>query len=218
METGEAIRAHIHDKDQSLTLLPISCDAPPRNIDNLVIDETLQLNPDEPGLIVFTSGTTGYSKGVVLRRRLFSSAPVAKPGSATISYRPIHWLGGAGDIIVAMVTGKKLYALGEKSGAVDMLDTMRDYNITHAVFWPLYLRRIKDIITSQRVEERARWPGHFKALGVIRCTSGVLEPSAIQFWTDLTGLPFENRYSATEFGGMVISGISTTQVRTHVRP
>lgn len=195
-----------------MDLLPISCDAPPLNIANIGIDETVSLNPDEPGLIMFTSGTTGRPKGVVLRRRLFSGIPGVKPGSTTINYRPIHWLGGAGGIIVAMLTGKKLYALGEKSGAVVLLDALRDYTITHAVFSPPYLRRMKDVITSQGAEERAQWRDHFKSLEVIRCTAGVLEPTTVQFWTDLTGLPFENRYSATEFGGMAITGIPTIQV------
>ncbi|KAM4055712.1 AMP-binding enzyme [Hirsutella rhossiliensis] len=142
-------------------------------------------------------------------------APLAEPGGVAISHRPAHWISGLRDIVTPMVTGTKLYALGEKADAEAVLNALRNYGITHATFGPTILRQMKDVLTGQRgelsQEDRTKWSGHFKALGTIKCSAGVLEPSVIQFWTDLSGLPFENMYGATESGGLAVRGTSTTQ-------
>lgn len=218
LDKGEAIRAYIdeHGSPEPLTLLPISSDASPWSIAHTSIDETAQTDPNGPGLIMFTSGTTGRPKGVVLPRRCLAEAAPAEPGSVTISHRPTHWIGGLRDTIVPVVTGIKLFALGEKASAADVLQAFGQYGITHAAFSPPILRQMRDLLTGQggemSKEERAKWSGRFKALGTIRCSAGVLEPSATRFWTHLTGLAFENMYGATELGGIAIRGSPTMQV------
>ncbi|KJZ74545.1 hypothetical protein HIM_06141 [Hirsutella minnesotensis 3608] len=218
VDKAEAIRAHIDEHDKSpgsLTLLPISCDASPLSIAHACIDEAAQVDPNGPGLIMFTSGTTGRLKGVVLPRRCYAEAVLAELGSVTISHRPAIWVGGLRDIIVPAVTGIKLFALGEMASAAQVLHAFAQHRITHAAFSPPILRQMKDLLTSRcgeiSEEERAKWHGRFKPLGAIRCSASVLEPSAIQFWTHLTGLPFENMYGATELGCIAIRGTQTMQ-------
>ncbi|OBT53698.1 hypothetical protein VE04_06328 [Pseudogymnoascus sp. 24MN13] len=217
LERAENICAYIQEQGNfdTLTLLPISCNAEPlRNVD-IGIDDNLQLDPDGPGLLLFTSGTTGFPKGAVIPRRCFADPQDVEPGAAAISYNPAHWIGGARSLIGPVLTSKKLYIVAQKAGrarAEAVLEAFRNHRITHAIFTPALLRHMKDILIDQSGnlsdDKKNRCSSYFKGLSAIRCSAGVVEFSTKEFWTDLTGLPFENFYSVTELGGGVTRGIS----------
>lgn len=164
---------------------------------------------------MFTSGTSGRPKGVILPRLCYTGTKQAEFGSVTICHRPAHWIGGLRHIIVPAITGVKLLALGEMATATQVLDAFSQHRITHASFSPPILRQMRDLLMSRdggiSEEALAMWAGRFKYLGAIRCSAGVLEPSTMQFWTHLTGLPLENMYAATELGGVAIRSIQSAQ-------
>lgn len=222
MERAEKIRAYVneHEDSGSLALLPVLCTGEPIEIIDVGIDDTLQMAPEGPGMIMFTSGTTGLPKGAVLPRRCFASTSVQvdEPNSTAINYRPCHWLGGAESLIEPMLTGMKLYAIGEKADAEAVLETFKKHRITCASFSPTLLRQIKDLLTDENAqvpkEEQQECSSYFRGLSIIRCIAGMPELSTIKFWTGMTGLPFENVYGTTELGGAVTRAISKIKVRT----
>lgn len=199
--------------------MSISTDAEPVAHDSISIDETLLMKPDGPGLVLFTSGTTGRPKGVVLPRRCFTQESPAEPGEATFSCRPGNWFGGAKALLEPVLVGQSLFILGEKKGrdrAEATLDVFRDERITNTVFTPELLRQLKVALLERTnnglADELSPWAARFANLSFLRCATGVLEPAMIQFWTGLSGCPMENNYGATEMGGGVTIGISRPQV------
>lgn len=198
-------------------LLPISSTADPlSSMDAVRIDETLHVAAEGPGAVLLTSGTTGRPKMVVLPRQCFAYPELAAPGSATINYRPTHWVGGTRCLLKAAVTGVKIHAMDEKSSSDAILETMEKHRITTMSFSPMTLRRLKTVLISKMESspqvEYASW---FSGLTVIRCGGSMVDSSTMEFWSKLTGLPFQIFYSATELGGPSIKGYPTMPVSTN---
>jgi malonyl-CoA/methylmalonyl-CoA synthetase len=199
--------------------LRTSCDAEPlESMNGISIDDTLRLALDDPGVVLFTSGTTGRPKMVVLPRRCFAYTELAEPGSATINYRPIHWIGGVRCLVEAMLTGVKLFTMEEKSTSISILKTLKNHKITSMSFSPMTLRRLKSVLTSKMEEDpQVDYASWFSGLSVIKCGGSMVDSSTMEFWSNLTGLPVEIFYSATELGGPAIKGIPTMPVSSDHR-
>lgn len=208
----DKIANHVEHGSQDILALPIFCEGAPVSPIDVSIDDTVEVDPSGPGFVILTSGTTGRHKGVVIPRRSLIPTYVALPNSTTISYRPCFWVGGATNLIAPMVTGRKLYALRHDTTAQELLNTFKKHRITWLTFSPWMLKAMKDLLTDDdgclsedRRQEYAAW---FQHLTNFRCSSGMPGKETVQFWADLTGLPLENIYAGTEFGGAISVGVS----------
>lgn len=213
---AEKIDAYVRDqgKDDFITL-PISIDAGETRID-IEIDESLWMDPGAPGLVLFTSGTTGPPKGAVLPKRCFAFEYTSKPGSGMINYRPPHWIGGAEGLLEPIVTGARVYSVKERAGAKEVWDIFKNNHITHVLFTPPLLRTMKehytDHIEQLSAEEQKKYVDGFRNMKKISCCSAMIAPGILRFWTSLTGLPFENVYGGTEAGGALTKASLDTKV------
>lgn len=218
LEKAGDIAAYMNKQSSSeFFSLQASCNAEAlRSVASVRIDDALHVAADGPGAVLFTSGTTGRPKMVVLPRQCFAYPELAEPGSATINYRPIHWIGGARCLLEAIVTGVKLFTLEEKSASVSILETFRNHRITHMSFSPMTLRRLKlAVISSMEKDPQADYTSLFSGLSKIKCGGSMVESSTMEFWSKLTGRPVEIFYSATELGGPSIKGIPIMAVSSH---
>ncbi|KAJ6443213.1 Acyl-CoA synthetase family member 3, mitochondrial [Purpureocillium lavendulum] len=188
--------------------LRVSADAPPLGDIDIGIDEGIQVALDGPGVVMFTSGTTGKPKAAVLPKQCLVSGRMPPPGGSTLNYRPPHWRGGLAALITPPMTGLKLYTLKQGSSAEDVWEALKNYRITNLIFNPILLRRLKEAylekIEHLAAEEALRYLDGFKNLGKIKCNGATISPTLLKFWLDLTGMPFQNGYGSTECGGGVM--------------
>ncbi|UKZ72529.1 hypothetical protein TrVFT333_000159 [Trichoderma virens FT-333] len=182
--------------------IPIVCDSEPVKEIEVTIDETLNMDPRGPGLVIFTSGTTGPPKGAVLPRICIVFQPDAPANCQTICFRPPHWLGGAISLVEPMLTGKQVHILRERAGVENIWKVFRNNQITGTGFTPGVLREMKEWLEAQSEDEQEEYLKAFKRIGIIHCAGAMVSPSVLKFWKSRTGLVFNNVYGSTEVGGL----------------
>ncbi|KAL7932159.1 adenylate-forming enzyme AfeA [Trichoderma chlorosporum] len=191
---------------------PISSNTEPQTSMDLKIDDSTPLDPSGPGIVLFTSGTTGPPKAAVLPRRSLTLEYPVTPGSAGANWRAGHWIGGADSLIRPILAGQTLYCVGWNAAVKDILQAFTDHQITFALFNPTLLRQMRDLIAGETgiltEEVKNNYCTLFRGLSTIMCGGNGIEESVRQFWFDLTGLPFENFYASTEMGTIAIESIS----------
>lgn len=194
--------------ENPVRIIPISSAAPPLRTADISIDDTVQLDPKGPGLVLWTSGSTGAPKAAVLPRQCFAYETLADPDSTTISFRPPHWLGGATSLLMPVLRGMKNYILKERADARVIWEVLKENKIISVSFTPTLLRQLKEIYTDELSKltevERQRYLDGFK--NILKITSGgaMVSPTTRQFWTSLSGKPFENIYISTEIGTVAL--------------
>lgn len=159
------------------------------------------MDPRGPGLVIFTSGTTGPPKGAVLPRICMVFQPDAPANCQTVCFRPPHWLGGAISLVEPMLTGKQVHILRERAGVEYIWKVFRNHQITGTGFTPGVLREMKEWLETQSQDEQEEYLKAFKRIGVIHCAGAMVSPSVLKFWKSRTGLVFNNVYGSTEVGG-----------------
>ncbi len=112
-----------------------------------------RIRPDELSLLVFTSGTTGKGKGVMLTQtailtNITSGLQLVDAGDRTIGLLPPHHtFGSTVGILGNLLLGANMYI---SSGTRYLVREMKEHRPTHLILVPLYLetfyRRIKAAI------------------------------------------------------------------------
>ncbi|KAJ5463790.1 hypothetical protein N7475_008734 [Penicillium sp. IBT 31633x] len=151
----------------------------------LEINQELTLPETAGCLILFTSGTTGPPKGVVLPRKMFHCGEGITPATLYLASCPPHWVGGTG-----------------------LIDMLREGRATEMAISPTLLRRLMEYyqenISHLAAEPRNEYIDGAKKLERVIVSGSMLNPSTWRFFADLTGMPIINGYGITEMGGGVI--------------
>lgn len=218
MDKGQEIEKYGQKNGYNVVAVEVSSDSPRLEDNSVTINDSVQMDVEGPGFVLFTSGTTGPPKGVVLPRRCFAYSYTAEPASAALCDRPPHWLGGALTLLESVLTGRRLYIISNHSEASALWDAFKNYNIDWMLLTPGILRRMKQdyehrILTLPK-EEQSRYVSGVRNLKHIWVGGGMPSMLMIQFWENLIGKPIPIAYGATEMGNIIMghNGESTVKV------
>ncbi|MES5817670.1 AMP-binding protein [Streptomyces sp. RG80] len=157
----------------------------------------LEGSPDDPAVLLFTSGTTAAPKVAVLRHRHLASYVLqtvefasAGPEDAVLTSVPPYHVAGVGSVLSSLYAGRRMVHLGAfEPGA--WLELVRSERITSAMVVPTMLARIVEHLDGRPAEVPSL---RSLAYGGARMPPPVLE-AALRAFPD-TG--FTNAYGLTE--------------------
>ncbi|KAK2744988.1 hypothetical protein FQN57_004118 [Myotisia sp. PD_48] len=223
-ENASKINSYLREKGRrelrliQLKALSKSTEEIKRSSTTVNIKKEIHFPPAHPGIVLFTSGTTGRPKAVVLPRCRFYDDQTGAAGDTCIAYRPPHWIGGLVGLTRPILSGRKLYLLGNRPSPEVFWKTFRDCHITHFNITSTLLRQLRDyyqeFLSQLPQDELKGYIDGVKNIQYFTNSAARIEPSTLRFWESLNkDLPFQNLFALTEVGG----GITKTPLRPQLQ-
>ncbi|OAF12308.1 hypothetical protein AYJ54_06585 [Bradyrhizobium centrolobii] len=194
-----AVPVHPLTPEASLSSISARCRAQ-RTLLDLHVSSSLTTYPDRPialtgaGLVIFTSGSSGEPKGVVLRHdrqynKLLSSQQMMAFSEATRFYMPLQltFIFGIWSVLLTLYAGGTVVSPGKfepRTAAIDLLEK----NITDAAFVPTMLRLMLAEAIARRSNARIITAGEF------------MDPALSQRVVDTMAAGVVSIYGLTETG------------------
>ncbi|MFH5801425.1 acyl-CoA synthetase [Haladaptatus sp. CMAA 1911] len=169
-----------------------------------------ETSPDDPALVLYTSGTSGKPKGVLAGHRyLLGSLPAyhcyfhlftSDRMRRTRVWSPSEWAwaGALFDVVFptlslgGTVISRERRSRFDPHRAIDLIERQR---VTHAFFPPTALGRIR---TNASLDDR-----DLSSLDVIMCGGEKLPPSVYRWATRTLGVTVNESYGQTEANGLI---------------
>lgn len=213
---GEALTKEIRSTtNPDFALVPIKSyeEEPQITLDDIKISSNPYHDPNGPGIVIFTSGTTGPPKGAVLKRAAvidsslcFAQQIGIKETDVLLHLLPVHHATG---IWVSFFPFIQTGACIEfKSGGFDSQWTWNRWKqggLTHFTGVPtIYMRMMRyylEHITKLPLQEKQGYEAAARAFKVCLCGTSALPKPINDFWTKMmNGRRIVQRYGSTELG------------------
>ncbi len=185
--------------------------APPADVD-----------PEDPLLILYTSGTTGLPKGAVLshpaeiaRAAVLRAEFGIAPDDAYVAWSPLHHMGGAEYSLTTLMGGGTVFVVDgfDAERLADLVETER---IGWLLLMPGMVGRFADLLDARRVRVRG-----IKVCGVM---ADLVPPADIARITTLLDAPYANTFGSTETGcppcssSLIPIGVAPTRLSKEQSP
>lgn len=176
------------------------------------LDISISSNPPEnrgaPGVVIFTSGTTGKPKGVVLRRTYTQEAALAVGDAYELNHNdvllhvlPVHHTTGFGTSFWPFLNAGACIEFHGKFDASTVLNRWLEGGLTVFSAVPTVFMRLKWFIEQLPPQEQLPYKQSSRQFRAFLCGSSALQENVQDFWTATRGRPIFIRYGATEIPG-----------------
>jgi acyl-CoA synthetase (AMP-forming)/AMP-acid ligase II len=159
--------------------------------------------PNDVCLILYTSGTTGLPKGVMLTNEGMSFSPrIAEEAwgfddsSVNLVAMPMFHIGGIGYGSSAFCSGGHTVLMRDVDPAL-ILRTMADYRVTHAFFVPAVINLLLNTPDVQSTD--------LSSLGLVVYGASPISDAVLRQAISVFGCGFMQAYGMTETSGTVVS-------------
>jgi long-chain acyl-CoA synthetase len=167
------------------------------------IDPNVAVQPDDVCLVLYTSGTTGLPKGVMLTNESMSlSLNVASEAwdfnqdSVNLLSMPLFHIGGIGYGISSMCFGGHTILLRDVDTAI-ILNCIEQYKVTHAFFVPAVIHALLNTPQVTATD--------FSSLQRMVYGASPIGDALLRRAIDVFGCAFSQAYGMTETSGTVVS-------------
>ncbi|KAE8342967.1 hypothetical protein BDV24DRAFT_149942 [Aspergillus arachidicola] len=174
------------------------------SVSPLRIDESATISPRRPGMVLFTSGTSGPPKGVVHSRSVFYEIhTTSSPSEVCLSHRHHLWIGGAMPMIRHPLAGGRLEMIKPDAGR--LWERLHKGGVTILAgtprLWSQMMEYFQSHIQGLPAAEREIYVSAARNLRVAHVGGGMPHQSLLRFWRDDLRRPLTVSYGATELGG-----------------
>ncbi|MDO8519493.1 MAG: AMP-binding protein, partial [Deltaproteobacteria bacterium] len=172
------------------------------------------LTDDRDAMVLYTSGTTGNPKGVVLtHRNLEARLKVLLRGWEWTSadriaqFLPLNHVHGIlGITLPALAAGARVDMM-PKFDAAEVWRKIRDGELTLLMGVPTIYMRLIEYWEKQTEDQRAAMSAGAKKLRLVLSGSSSLPGNIRERWSEITGTPLRQRYGTTEIGIVILQPI-----------
>jgi malonyl-CoA/methylmalonyl-CoA synthetase len=220
ISAAKQLERRLHEKGDEFVALPITSTrftTAESHTDNLVplsdmyLSSDAQPDPNKPGIIIFTSGTTGPPKAVVLRRSCIGIGAQSlagqldlQPVDTLLHLLPVHHATGVNLSFFPFLQAGACIEF--KPGGFDSQwtwDRWRRGDLTHFTGIPtIYtrlMRHYEQHIATLSPKEQSEYREGAARIKIMFCGTSALPQSVDHFWRHIRqGRPILQRYGSTE--------------------
>ncbi|PSK57934.1 hypothetical protein B9Z65_9136 [Elsinoe australis] len=180
------------------------------------------LDPNNAGVVIFTSGTTGPPKGAVMRRTHYFDEALGVvdhyqiiSSDVLLHLLPVHHATGVGMMFFPfLIAGAAIEFRSDGFDPGWTWERFRRRGLTFFSAVPTIYMRMKRYF-EERLADRAEADDYIagvRSLKVCMCGTSALPKPIADFWTQLLGKKIMLRYGGTEFGATLRQRIGDDEV------